>query len=103
MRLDSIFKALGVDTIEDIERLTSFFVDGAAGQSSQEDQAERAKLIYEDSAILIHPNDVVTAIRKFVETHNGVRSTDHNTGAPQLLSATSDNGDDDLGMIGGCG
>jgi dynein regulatory complex protein 1 len=100
MRLDSIFKALGVDTVEDIERLTSFFVEGTTDQSSREDQIERAQLIYEDSAILIHPNDVVTAIRKFVETHIGIRSVDSNVGTAQPQSGISDKGEeDDLGMV----
>lgn len=72
MRLDSIFKALGVDSIEDIERLTSFFIQGPPGLSLDE-QANRAHLLYEDSAVLIHPNDVVTAIRKFAETTNGTK------------------------------
>ncbi|KAJ3372770.1 hypothetical protein HDU91_002130 [Kappamyces sp. JEL0680] len=64
MRLDSIFKALGVETLDDIERLTSYFVKEEDSTNIQ----NRAKMINEDKAVLIHPNDVVKALRKFVDT-----------------------------------
>jgi dynein regulatory complex protein 1 len=66
MRLDSIFKALGVESVVDIERLSSFFVQDAI--SDQDSQKSKSELIIEDNAVLIHPNDVVTAIRRFVDS-----------------------------------
>ncbi|KAJ3323365.1 hypothetical protein HDV06_001885 [Boothiomyces sp. JEL0866] len=65
MRLDSIFKALEVETIEDIERLTSYFVKDNNDDDTADIQRSRTQLIVEDSATLIHPNQVVAAIRRF--------------------------------------
>ncbi|KAJ3261146.1 hypothetical protein HK103_006455 [Boothiomyces macroporosus] len=65
MRLDSIFKALDVETIEDIERLTSYFVKDDNEDDSADVQRSRTQLIVEDNATLIHPNEVVGAIRRF--------------------------------------
>lgn len=66
MRLDSIFKALGVETVEDIERLTSYFVKEST-LVEEDNTKSKSQLIIEDSALLIHPNDVVAAIRNFVD------------------------------------
>jgi dynein regulatory complex protein 1 len=68
MKLDSIFKALGVETVEDIEKLTSFFVARDHDQDSILASGENSGL-GEDQTNLIHPNDVVRAIRRFVEHH----------------------------------
>jgi dynein regulatory complex protein 1 len=65
MRLDSIFKALGVETVEDIEKLTSYFVKEDDSINPQ----TRAKMISDDQAALIHPNEVVKTLRKFVESN----------------------------------
>ena len=62
MKLDSIFKALGVDTFEDIERLVSFFV-----RDSNESIEDKAKSVHEDRAQLIHPNEVIAAIKRFAD------------------------------------
>lgn len=68
MRLDSIFKALGVESIEDIERLSSFFVAEPSSLAVSDDPVRsRVQLIVEDEAQLIHPNEVVDAIRRFTE------------------------------------
>ncbi|KAJ3287403.1 hypothetical protein HDU79_005720 [Rhizoclosmatium sp. JEL0117] len=66
MKLDSIFKALGVETVEDIEKLTSFFV---ARDASPE--------VATSSTQLIHPNDVIRAIRRFVEDHRSEKPLKH--------------------------
>lgn len=63
MRLDSIFKALGVDTVEDIERLTCYFVKDDSTTLTQ----SRVKLIEDDTAILIQPSEVIAAIKKFAD------------------------------------
>ena len=52
MKLDSIFKALGVETMEDVEQLTKYFV--RKPESSGGDEPE-----------MIHPNEVMKAVRKF--------------------------------------
>eukprot|EP00116_Pleurobrachia_bachei_P001202 sb/3461464/ len=52
MKLDSIFKAIGVETEDDINRLTEYFL------ATVEDNPEQANLI--------HPNEVLKAIRLFV-------------------------------------
>jgi dynein regulatry complex protein 1 len=85
MKLDSIFKALNVETVEDIERLTSFFVDKSHGSdrpispleteatpvvSDVEWKEGLSPTMPDGTQIgLIHPNDVVRAIRKFIEEH----------------------------------
>jgi dynein regulatory complex protein 1 len=66
MRLDSIFKALGVETVEDIERLTSYFVNDDTISETDRDKS-KSQLIAEDNAQLIKPEEVVIAIRKFTE------------------------------------
>lgn len=63
MRLDSIFKALGVETVEDIERLTSYFVV----DENQSTLAQKANMIQQDNAVLIHPDQVISAIKKFAD------------------------------------
>ena len=52
MKLDSIFKAIGVDTEEDIHRLTEYFISRSEADP--------------DHPSLIHPNQVLKAIRLFV-------------------------------------
>ncbi|KAJ3327198.1 hypothetical protein HDU76_012239 [Blyttiomyces sp. JEL0837] len=104
MKLDSIFKALGVDSVEDIEKLTSYFVErdhatpsaatrdnngvGGAMNPEEESKANGSETQSPDAAIaaphtpranvrtagddsiqtnLIHPDEVVRAIRRFLE------------------------------------
>lgn len=76
MKLDSILKALGVESVEDIESLTSYFV--RKPKSDEEGVGPAA----DGSAALIHPNEVVKAIRRFVEEHRnkaapGEAESDH--------------------------
>jgi dynein regulatory complex protein 1 len=66
MRLDSIFKALAVESIEDIERLTSYFVRDDS-YSDKNLHKSKTDLIDEDIAKLIHPNEVINAIRRYNE------------------------------------
>ncbi|KAI8619818.1 sperm tail-domain-containing protein [Chytriomyces sp. MP71] len=85
MKLDSIFKALSVETVEDIEKLTSFFVARdaaptpgggqtvvatAAPSTIGEDGSPASVPVLSHTTALIHPNDVIRAIRKFVEDHH---------------------------------
>lgn len=93
MRLDSIFKALGVESVDDVERLASFFVQ-KSDEDGDADHSTLAQKIHEDNAILIHPNDVVTAIRKFVE---GARVTKDKSGVDATQEAmTADNVDGNI-------
>jgi dynein regulatory complex protein 1 len=87
MRLDSIFKALGVETMEDIERLTNnFFIKSKTENNNLNGEDEYAD--HSGGSGLIHPNNVVMAIREFVdEARLGgvvVRKTRVQT-APKLL------------------
>lgn len=60
MKLDSIFKGLGVETMEDITKLSSFFVIKDETRYGENGELEEK---------LIHPNDAIRAIRRFVEAH----------------------------------
>jgi dynein regulatory complex protein 1 len=75
MRLDSIFKAVGVETIEEIERLTSYFVANKP-RNAEDDRYGSVELINEDKAVLIHPDEVVTAIKNFIEDNRRIMSAD---------------------------
>ncbi|KAH6602621.1 hypothetical protein BASA61_000954 [Batrachochytrium salamandrivorans] len=66
MKLDSIFKALGVETIEEIELLTSYFV-AEKMQVVSDSHLESTSISVDEAAVPIHPNDVIRAIRDFVE------------------------------------
>jgi dynein regulatory complex protein 1 len=57
MRLDSIFKALGIESLEDVERLARYFINPAKGHDA-----------------LIEPNEVVKALKKFLEHSKGEKS-----------------------------
>jgi dynein regulatory complex protein 1 len=66
MRLDSIFKALGVETMEDIERLTNnFFLKSMTENENINGEDENGDQSGGNG--LIHPNNVVRAIREFVD------------------------------------
>jgi dynein regulatory complex protein 1 len=67
MKLDSILKALGVETVEDIESLTSYFVSKHPKGEEHAVPGEVKVNSTDGSAVLINPNEVVKAIRKFVE------------------------------------
>ena len=64
MKLDSIFKAIGIDTEEDVHHLVKYFVS-----ESNEDKQESSSA--EKPLSLIHPNEVVLAVRRFVEARQG--------------------------------
>ncbi|KAI9344658.1 sperm tail-domain-containing protein [Obelidium mucronatum] len=72
MKLDSIFKALGVETVEDIEKLTSFFV--AREALNNNNAGGTGEISASHGTALIHPNDVIRAIRRFVEDHRSEKS-----------------------------
>ena len=65
MKLDSIFKAIGVETEDDVHQLVKYFVCESSEEDHESSLAERPPLS------LIHPNEVLTAIRHFVETRQG--------------------------------
>jgi dynein regulatory complex protein 1 len=55
MKLDSIFKALGVETLDDVTKLSYYFTVRSENGNGTEEQ-------------LIHPNEAVRAIRRFFES-----------------------------------
>ncbi|KAJ1549445.1 hypothetical protein HK405_003226 [Cladochytrium tenue] len=110
MKLDAIFKALGVESVHDIDRLTSYFVVPGKQPSTQQqwpprDQedgehgdaeaggADPADGI-EDVPTLIHPNDVVKAIRRFMEDQMHEKETGKNQadGSKQEAGAAAKDG-----------
>ncbi|KAI8832029.1 sperm tail-domain-containing protein [Chytridium lagenaria] len=88
MKLDSIFKALRIETVEDIEKLTSYFVaretepvesgNEPTLESQRPGTAIDSNHHHDDveNTTLIHPNDVVKAIRRFVEDQKAERQSD---------------------------
>ncbi|KAJ3317271.1 hypothetical protein HDU93_004127 [Gonapodya sp. JEL0774] len=61
LKLDCIFKALGVETVSDIERLASFFIlTPSTDQRSATETAAR-------EPELIQPHEVTKAVRRFME------------------------------------
>ena len=70
MKLDSIFKAVGIETVDDVKRLEKHFVKEKPGMDKN--------AVPEENAELIHPNDVVKTIRRFMEDNraSGNSSTD---------------------------
>ena len=77
MKLDSIFKALGVETEADIHRLASYFVR-PEGSGSQEalDGAE--------VPALISPDEVSAALRQFVDDFRRLKGLDQQPEDPDL-------------------
>ncbi|XP_065828940.1 dynein regulatory complex protein 1-like [Oscarella lobularis] len=69
MKLDSIFKALGIETEADVHLLASYFLtdpsppDGEG--TADENQSQLA--VTTDDFELIHPNNVVETLRRFAE------------------------------------
>ncbi|BFZ20885.1 hypothetical protein BsWGS_23923 [Bradybaena similaris] len=88
MKLDSIFSALGLETEEDIHKMSMYFMnikekkeesviteeEENQGETQDEDQDEEMEQIAKDKEAiqneaveLIHPNDVLKALKAFVE------------------------------------
>eukprot|EP00118_Oscarella_pearsei_P003919 m.16276 g.16276 ORF g.16276 m.16276 type:complete len:739 (+) comp26831_c0_seq2:342-2558(+) len=63
MKLDSIFKALGIESEADVHVLASYFVKESAEEDVVDEDEREATLLPDDW--LIEPNDVVKALRKF--------------------------------------
>ena len=68
MKLDSTFKALGIETEADVHTLVSYFTQWPSADEQGETE-ERVKTATQ--LILIHPNDVPQALRQFVEHRQG--------------------------------
>ena len=82
MKLDSMFKSLGIHTEEDIQHLVGFFVREQEkveeGEEEREGESQTLK-VTDDEAVkrgetharsgtaLIHPNEIPSALRRFVE------------------------------------
>ena len=78
MRLDSMFKALGIRSEEDIQRLTKLFVveeeereeekeQSVKGEGNSEEASATTAVVAPPKLTLIHPNDIPLALRQFVE------------------------------------
>ena len=62
MKVDSVFKALGVETEEDVRKLITFFIRKAEEKRPDTESSEDGSLPQ-----LIHPNEVPQALRRFIE------------------------------------
>lgn len=89
VKLDSIFKSLGIETENDVRLLAQYFINhrqykellkskksaedfksGDSESSSQVlDAAETSGPVINDQIELIHPNEVLTAIKTFLSFH----------------------------------
>uniref|UniRef100_A0A8C8HBK5 Dynein regulatory complex protein 1 n=1 Tax=Oncorhynchus tshawytscha TaxID=74940 RepID=A0A8C8HBK5_ONCTS len=69
MKLDSIFTAMGIESEEDVYKLADFFMKYRHTQGDP--QAERGEFTSSCSppSDLIHPNDVLVALRAFTAQH----------------------------------
>ena len=64
MKLDSIFKAIGIETEDDVHQLVRYFVCEPSDEEHDSSSAEKPPS-------LIHPNEVLVSIRQFVEARQG--------------------------------
>ena len=65
MKLDSIFKAIGIDTDDDVHQLVSYFVAQKTEKAEAEEEAQE-----EGAPSLIHPNDVFNRLHDFVDSRH---------------------------------
>ncbi|KAI4875585.1 hypothetical protein NFI96_025459 [Prochilodus magdalenae] len=68
MKLDSIFSAMGIENEEDVYKMTEFFVKYKQQQKERQKEdvsGNTGKLVPEKDSDLIHPNDVLRALRAF--------------------------------------
>jgi len=84
MKLDSIFKALGVETEADIHRLASYFVRSADSRAATAGDDGPAGTMYEDMPELISPDEVAAALRQFVDDFRRLKGLDQQPDDPDL-------------------
>ena len=74
MKLDSIFKAIGVENEVDIHELVKYFlVDGSESSESDKNPSATAEKSQASTEVkLIHPNAVLSRLRVFVDDRQGV-------------------------------
>ncbi|KAL7872331.1 hypothetical protein SRHO_G00073140 [Serrasalmus rhombeus] len=69
MKLDSIFSAVGIENEEDVYKMAEFFVKYKLHQKDQPKEdisiSNNGELVPEKDSDLIHPNDVLRALRAF--------------------------------------
>ena len=87
MKLDSIFKAIGIETEEDVHQLVKYFIY----ESSEEEQDSSSA---EKPLSLIHPNEVVISVRRFVEARQGPSKAASLT--PQTMAVTNKDKQDEV-------
>ncbi|KAJ3162800.1 hypothetical protein HDU86_003774 [Geranomyces michiganensis] len=84
MRLDSIFKALGVESMDDIEALMTYFFKPVKAEDGTEEME------------LINPNDVVGTVRRFLDDKKAGKSA----GPTQPEPTVPDDDEDSLASSG---
>ncbi|XP_062406695.1 dynein regulatory complex protein 1 [Sardina pilchardus] len=81
MKLDSIFSAMGIDNEEDIYQLAEFFVKFKQQQQQQQEEEEAGASGVSgpgdsvEGEDLIHPNDILMALKAFTAQHHRIRNS----------------------------
>lgn len=89
MKLDSIFKALGIEAEEDVHQLVKYFTVCESSEEAQDSSSTEKPLS------LIHPNEVVMSVRRFVEARQqGLSKATSLT--PQTMVVTNKDRQDEL-------
>lgn len=81
VKLDSIFKSLGVETENDVRLLAQYFLNvqqykdliknkSYVQQQFQENDADETSQVPVDTVNLIHPNDVILTLKAFLSQHH---------------------------------
>ncbi|MCJ8732323.1 hypothetical protein PDJAM_G00210080 [Pangasius djambal] len=88
LKLDSIFSALGIENEEDINKMTKFFLKYKQEQIEKENisvnnQAER-------DSNLIHPNELLRALRAFTAQYCKAREIPQHKGSTLVLERMND-------------
>ena len=90
MKLDSIFKALGVTSEKDVEDLMKFFVKEKPQEAEELESRPLTSVSSSmstepSSAIVIHPNDVPRALKGFTESRQAQPSSSTDSSRLKLL------------------
>lgn len=99
MELDAIFVALGIDSEDDVYKVVDFFLkyraelppsdQGADDGHRSIKESKSSKLHESSTGELIHPNDVLRALREFVKSHR-MASDAHSRSRMQARDCSGD-------------
>lgn len=70
IKLDAIFKALNIESEEDINKLSTFFkLHQTKGAESKETSSEEREVSSTNTGVTIDPNEVLKVLKSFVQEH----------------------------------